>query len=572
MATILDTSKTPPIHTLIQNDVDWFKYTVKPGIILKISGKGTNFLPVLSCKGKNDTLFHGDSFPSFLYAEDTTVNEFYIKIGPLTEKIIRAHENDSLTFNYSLKMEPTYNDLYEPDNTLKTASAAALNGTTQSRILLYKEKDYIKLDAVKDSSYKITLNNILRVSLLDSSGSEFYNRSWSNATTSNSFNWTCLETGSYYVKIDSSSQKWKILDSLKINYKVSFMSVHGDEYEPDNTPETATLIKVDTARQHHKLFVMDVDWVKFTGVKGIGYQFFCEQQFSISPYVNMSLYRNDGKTLYQNSMASGTVWNCPTDGEYYVKFWIDTKAAVNTSEWEYETYLQQVSLPVVSKEEIRNNAQTGYFLVKQSLSVSGSSQTWLQTAMQNDNLYQVCVRSFSPFSCTFFGNDLSTEIIPMCAITRNIGGEIVQVFVLKPQTTETHYIALSNTLPNTLSISYFITPFNNDAFEPDTLLNQLHTVSKDSIPIYRTLSINDTSDAVLFHGVDGKIYKLGITSDSVIFKVKTPSTTGAKLTLLESSPGQMRLSCSGTGDFVVNFMPSGFSERILSYIFYVKEE
>ncbi len=72
-------------------------------------------------------------------------------------------------------------------------------------------------------------------------------------------------------------------------------------------------------------------------------------------------YLSDGKTLYQNSMASGTKWNCPTDGDYYMKFWVDTKAAVNTSEWEYSTYLQQVSLPVISKDEVRNSAQVGIF-------------------------------------------------------------------------------------------------------------------------------------------------------------------------------------------------------------------
>lgn len=345
IATLLDTSKTPPTHTLIQNDVDWFKYNVTPGMILKITCSGPSYLPLLSSNGMNEVLFQGDTFPVFLYAQDTIPNIFYMRIGPLQEKFINSHQTDPLTYQYALKIVPVYNDAYEPDNSLNTASTIKLNEPAQSRILLFKETDYIKMNAVKDSSYKINFNGILKMSFIHSSGTVLHNRTWSDAGSINSFNWTCQESGAYYIKIDSTSQKWNIRDSLKINYKVSFVSAHGDNYEPDNTPETARLINIDTVRQHHTLFVMDEDWMKFTGVKGTGYQFFCEQQMYLSPYVAMSLYHSDGKTLYQNSMSSGTKWNCPADGDYLLKFCVDFKAAVNSSEWEYSTYLQKTSLP-----------------------------------------------------------------------------------------------------------------------------------------------------------------------------------------------------------------------------------
>ncbi len=574
MATILDTTKTPPTHTLIQNDVDWYKFTVHPGIMLKFSTTGTRNLPVWGYSSKNDSLYYSDTFPSYLlWSNFDTTTEIYLKIGPLSEKTIKAHENDSLTCYYSLKADPLYNDTYEPDNSMKTASAITLNEKAQSRILMYKERDYIKLDCVKDSSYKVTLSNILKMSLINASGNILYTRSWPSAGTLNSFKWTCLESGSYYVKIDSTSQNWSIQgDNFKISYTISFESAQGDKYEPDNTAATATLIKADTVKQHHSLFILDVDWLKFTGQKGTEYQFFCEQQLSTQPNVNMSLYLNDGITKFQSTFISGSKWICPADGDYCLRFWVDTKSALNNSEWEYTTYIQKGSTTTDTGTDIRSTAEVGYFNVHQSLIVPVSSKSWLKINMQNDNLYQICIVSASPLTCTLFGNNLITEIIPLSTTVRNIGNAIVQVYVWKPSKTEMHYLSFNNTGSNLTAANFFIVPFNNDAYEPDTLVSQLHTISTDSIPIYRTLSANDTSDAVLFHGIDGKTYKLGMASDSVVLRVQTQSATGAKLTLLESQPGLMRVSCSGTGDFVINFVPSGFSGRVLSYLFYVKEE
>jgi hypothetical protein len=573
MATLLDTSKIPPTHTLIQNDVDWFKLSVTPFISLKITSTGTNELPIFACKSINDTLYFRDTFSKDLFTNNfDTITEIFIRIGPLSEKTITVHENDPIIYNYSLRLIPLYNDQYEPDKTTKTASSIELNGPAQSRVLVSLDIDHIKLNAVRDSSYKITFTNILKMSLLNASGSVIFNRTWPNSATTNSFKWTCPENGAYYVKLDSASQDWNVVrENRRLNYTISFESAQGDTYEPDNSPQTATLIKADTVKQHHSLFAMDEDWLKFTGVKETGYQFFCEQQTSL-PNVNMSLYGSDGKTLYQYSMVSGTKWKCPANGDYYIKFWVDAASAINNSECEYSTYLQIASLTAVSKDEIRNVAQPGYFFTKHSLTIPKARSAWYKIAMENENLYQICVQSVSPVTCALFDSDLSVEMIPTSAITRTIGNEIVQVFVWKPQNTATHYMAFGNTGTSDLPMSFFITPFVNDAFEPDTLLNQLHTVSTDSIPISRTLSINDTSDAILFHGVDGKNYKLGSTSDSVTLIVNTLSATGAKLTLLETVPGLIRLSCSGTGDFIVKFRPLGFSGRVLSYTFYVKEE
>jgi hypothetical protein len=573
MATLLDTSKTPPTHTLIQNDVDWFKFTVTPFINLKISSTGIDELPIFAYKSKNDTLYYSDTLPRVLFTNNfDSITEIFIRIGPLSEKTIKAHENDPLFYNYSLKLIPLYNDLYEPDRTTKTANTIELNGQAQSRVLVNYDVDHIKLNAVRDSSYKITFTNILKMSLLNASGSVIFNLTWPNSGTTNSFKWTCPESGVFYVKLDSASQDWNVeREYPRVNYTISFESARGDAYEPDNTPLTATSIKADTVKQHHSLFIMDEDWVKFTGAKETGYQFFCEQQ-ATTPNVNMSLYGSDGKTLYQYSMVSGTKWKCPANGDYYIKFWVDAAASVNNSEWEYSTYLQNTSLTAISRDQIRNVAQPGYFFTKHSLTLPKVSSAWYTIAMENDNLYQVCVQSISPVTCALFDSALSVDMVPISAITKTIGNEIVQVFVWKPQNTATYYMAFGNTGTSDVPMSFLITPFVNDAFEPDTLLNQLHTVSTDSIPIYRTLSINDTSDAILFHGVDRKNYKLGSTSDSVTLKVNTQSATGAKLTLLETAPGQIRLSCSGTGDFIVNFRPSGFSGRVLSYTFYVKEE
>lgn len=575
MATLLDTSKTPVTHTLIQNDIDWYKFTATPSIVMKITGTGTKELPVFACTSKNDTLYFDDSFSDNLYSTNfDSITDIFIRIGSLSEKIIKAHESDSLNYNYSIQLIPLYNDMYEPDRTFKTARAIELNGAAQNRILLYKEKDHIKLDAVKDSSYKITLSNILKMSLLNASGGTLFSYTWSNAGTSNSVKWTCLESGSYYIRLDSTSQNWEtVRDYPRFSYTVSFESTaRGDTYEPDNTPATATLIKADTVKQHHSLFILDVDWVKFKGVKGTEYQFFYEQQSSNSPNVSMALYLDDGRTLFQNSSVSGFKWNCPADGDYCLKFWVDTKNALSTSEWEYTTYIQKGEESTDTGSDIRSTAEVGYLLVQQSTIVSTSTRSWFKINLQNDNMYQVCIKSLTPVTCTLFGNDLSTISVPQCSVTRNIGNQVVQVFTWKPLQTEMHYFSLNNINPNMLLVNFFIIPFNNDAYEPDTLVNQLHSVSTDSIPIFRTLSINDTSDAVLFHGIDGKSYKLGLTSDSVTLKVKTPSTTGAKLTLLESAPGMMRVSCTGTGDFVVYFFPFAFSGRVLNYMFYIKEE
>ncbi len=94
-----------------------------------------------------------------------------------------------------------------------------------------------------------------------------------------------------------------------------------DDYEPDDTPSTATAITVGTAAQSHVLVPDDVDWFSFAAQAGTAYTI--ETTGIVDTY--MYLYGSDGSTLLESEDDGGSHpnaridWTFSTSGTYYFK-------------------------------------------------------------------------------------------------------------------------------------------------------------------------------------------------------------------------------------------------------------
>ena len=101
-----------------------------------------------------------------------------------------------------------------------------------------------------------------------------------------------------------------------------------DDYEPDDTPSTATAITVGTAAQRHVLVPDDVDWFSFAAQAGTTYTI--ETTGIVDTY--MYLYGTNGSTLLESDNDDGSYPNAridrafSTSGTYYFKVLCDDVA------------------------------------------------------------------------------------------------------------------------------------------------------------------------------------------------------------------------------------------------------
>lgn len=98
----------------------------------------------------------------------------------------------------------------------------------------------------------------------------------------------------------------------------------GDEYEADDSSESATEISVDGTPQTHTFHVdRDVDWFKFTAQEGVTYQIDTSTYMFLMDTI-LWLYDQDAATplMYsddkqEENMNASLVWRAPATGTYY---------------------------------------------------------------------------------------------------------------------------------------------------------------------------------------------------------------------------------------------------------------
>jgi hypothetical protein len=126
----------------------------------------------------------------------------------------------------------------------------------------------------------------------------------------------------YYNEYDnafSRNTKW-----LKFIKRFVYLSMW-DDFESDDTYQSCTEIPTNNTPQWHSLVSMyDVDWIQFFAKKGFIYSI---ETLNLTFHTNtkISLYDKTGENLLEynddtpKSLSSKIVWECPEDGNYYIK-------------------------------------------------------------------------------------------------------------------------------------------------------------------------------------------------------------------------------------------------------------
>jgi len=309
-------------------DIDWVKFDVVANVtyVIEALNVGADADTVLSlvsqCGGPPG--FGGGQRIEWTAPVSGT---FYLKM----EHHDATYNADQSEYTISVTAQSDCSvDAYEVDSPCSAARDIATTGSTQHHVFCARgDADWVKFNATAGVVYVIQAQNAgtdadVALSLFNQCGA------------SNSFGsgqrieWLCPVNGTYYVKAENHDPNKY---GPAATYDLSVSSGSGcapDSFESDNDATTARPVTVDGAAQTHTFCPAgDQDWVKFNATHGTRYTIETSNLGRESDTF-IVLYRTNGGDLGQmtaiawdddggSGLGSRIVWDCPSDGTYYVK-------------------------------------------------------------------------------------------------------------------------------------------------------------------------------------------------------------------------------------------------------------
>jgi len=230
--------------------------------------------------------------------------------------------------------EPDYApDIWEPDDTLEAASPIQLDTSQTHDLHRRGDRDVVRFEATRGHIYTVETANLgngidTRILLYDCNGhllgqdddGRALEDPWASRLV-----WTAEKTCSHYVTVqdvrDSHAGPGTSYD-LRIWVQIRFVE---DEYEPDDSPRLATLLKPGKPQPHNLHVAGDVDWMRIEASLGNAYVI---ETFDLGVAVDpvLQLVDEEGNELAMDDNgrdeeekgADRLRWTAREDGALYV--------------------------------------------------------------------------------------------------------------------------------------------------------------------------------------------------------------------------------------------------------------
>lgn len=250
------------IHT--SSDVDWVSlmvdttgyYTLQTGgsgdTIISVYDKNCNFLLL------NDDSGVGHNASVTMQFQANTL--YYAKVS--------SYQN-SLIPNYTLSLTQASGgngDAYESDNTYATAKGIIAGETQSHSIHVAGDVDWVRIRPIQTGTYQIQTSGDgdMKLGLYASNGTTLLASDDDSGIGLNArIGYVLNANTDYYIKAYTYSTS-VLVDEYGLSVALMVGSELGDEYENDNTPNSAKAIILGETQSHSIHIDGDIDWVTFT--------------------------------------------------------------------------------------------------------------------------------------------------------------------------------------------------------------------------------------------------------------------------------------------------------------------
>jgi hypothetical protein len=230
--------------------------------------------------------------------------------------------------------EPDYApDSWEPDDTLEAASPIELDTSQTHDLHRRGDRDVVRFEATRGHIYTVETANLgnsidTRIFLYDCNGNLLAQNDDGRALEdpwASRLVWTAEKTCSHYVMAqdvkDSHAGPGTSYD-LRIWVQVRFVE---DEYEPDDSPRLATLLKPGKPQAHNLHAAGDVDWMRIEASLGNTYVIETfDLGIDVDPMLHLldeegnELATDDNGRDDEETGADRLRWTAREDGSLYV--------------------------------------------------------------------------------------------------------------------------------------------------------------------------------------------------------------------------------------------------------------
>nr|NCR10038.1 T9SS type A sorting domain-containing protein [Microcystis aeruginosa LG13-11] len=327
---------------ITKTDLDWFKFqltkTGSNNTSVEVVSQASGLSTVIELYDSQGNLLEGNYYNSQISLANKPAGVYYVKAIANSGDFSYYYYDQG---NYSLKVNipdptaPPYGDQFEPNDTRQTAKDFGIITNTQqwdNLVVTKTDQDWFKFELTQPGYVNSSVEVVSQASglstvieLYDSQGNlwegNYYNSQISLANK---------PAGVYYVKAIANNGDFNYYYydkgnySFKINIPDPTAPPYGDQFEPNNTRQTAKdLGVITTTQQWYNLVVTkaDQDWLKFQLNKpgtGNNYLEIIADPTGLS--VVFDLYDTQGNLLtYNYNPASKISLAGKSAGVYYVK-------------------------------------------------------------------------------------------------------------------------------------------------------------------------------------------------------------------------------------------------------------
>ncbi len=224
-------------------------------------------------------------------------------------------------------------DPWEPDDTLGDATEVRMSASQSHDLHTLGDRDYVRFEATRGHVYTIETANLgpeidTSILLFDAEGKLLAHNDDARALEepwASRLVWTAEKTNTLYVMIrdvgDDDAGPGTSYD-VTVWEQVHFVE---DEYEPDDSPDLATLLKPAEPQPHNLHVPGDQDWLRLQATAGHTYVI---ETFNLGPSVDTVLHLldelgnelawDDNGRAEEEALASRIQWRAVSDIQLWV--------------------------------------------------------------------------------------------------------------------------------------------------------------------------------------------------------------------------------------------------------------
>jgi len=467
-AVLLNPDSSLQGHTFTAGDVDWFKIPVKIGKSYKIATSGSYYTVYLQPFGADSSVLASSTSSTLSYR--STIDGFlYVKASP---------SYSTSTDKYSIR---AWRD-----------SVVLVGGGVDSVFnVVAGQTAEVNFTPKANATYKITTvgNTNTYLELRDNTGRTLKTDE-SPSAVNGQITWTTTSTSPLTVRISGDSATTKGPTNLVIT-----MTSGPDDYEPDNTLHTASVLKTDSSIQNHTITTGDEDWVKVAVTAGKAYKVsgYGDEDVALQAFAADStpLTTKNYDFVSFNVSASGFVYVRATfygsyTGKYTLRAWNDTVGVDS-----YESDDLRATAKAITTD---GKVQARY--------LQAGEHDWVKFSAEAGKRYNVSVSGSFSSEMEVYSDSLATS-------SDADGNSNASIKASKSGTifVDVHGYSSSSNGKYNLSVSMDTTP--GDSYESDDTRATAKVIGVDSAAQKHTLQAGE-HDWVKFYGEAGKSYKVSL--------------------------------------------------------------